>query len=219
MIAIGGTTITKAYLGQTELKNIAIGDKLLLRDKELAGVKNNSNAYINTGMKFTLGYTYTIVVDAASVEPSTNSFIFGARTQSVKGSKLNDNFNMFVPGPKGYITADIWERLSTSKQASSGISTYVLSYNMLIVNGNTVATGLKQTGGEYDICLFAVNTGGSISNPAHVTIYKYTVKDENGNMVLNLLPNENNGIVGFIDTISGVFYASPNGVSFEGVYK
>lgn len=30
MIAIGGTKITKAYLGQTELKNVAIGDELLL---------------------------------------------------------------------------------------------------------------------------------------------------------------------------------------------
>lgn len=30
MIAIGGTKITKAYLGSTELKNIAIGDELLL---------------------------------------------------------------------------------------------------------------------------------------------------------------------------------------------
>ena len=30
MIALGGTTITKAYLGSTELANIAIGDELLL---------------------------------------------------------------------------------------------------------------------------------------------------------------------------------------------
>ena len=30
MIALGGTNIVKAYLGSTELKNIAIGDKLLL---------------------------------------------------------------------------------------------------------------------------------------------------------------------------------------------
>lgn len=33
MIAIGGTKITKAYLGQTELVNVAIGDKLLLSNE------------------------------------------------------------------------------------------------------------------------------------------------------------------------------------------
>lgn len=39
MIAIGGTKITKAYLGQTELKNIAIGDELLLSSEPLPYLK------------------------------------------------------------------------------------------------------------------------------------------------------------------------------------
>ena len=62
MIAIGGTTITKAYLGQTELANIAIGDELLFSEEsilpegyvELKYITNNSSAYIDTGLKTSL---------------------------------------------------------------------------------------------------------------------------------------------------------------------
>ena len=39
MIAIGNTNITKAYLGSTELKNIAIGDELLLSSEPLPYLK------------------------------------------------------------------------------------------------------------------------------------------------------------------------------------
>ena len=39
MIAIGGTNIIKAYLGQTELANIAIGDELLLSSEPLPYLK------------------------------------------------------------------------------------------------------------------------------------------------------------------------------------
>jgi hypothetical protein len=51
MIALGGTTITKAYLGSTELKNVAIGDELLLSGEEQHGNAKRAIVQMITALK------------------------------------------------------------------------------------------------------------------------------------------------------------------------
>lgn len=64
MITIGGTDIVKAFLGSTELKNIAIGDEMLLSseppvplpyDAEVEYLEGTGTQWLDTGIGYTNG--------------------------------------------------------------------------------------------------------------------------------------------------------------------
>ena len=74
MITIGNTNITKAYLGQTELKNIAIGNELLLSsepaplpyDAEVEYLESTGTQWIDTGINADSALFYEIKVQATT---------------------------------------------------------------------------------------------------------------------------------------------------------
>lgn len=78
MIAIGGTNIVKAYLGSTELANIAIGDELLLGSVELpraVAVYNVTSTSSATRLLYSANYTAQFVkmlVDSTPMPVSSN---------------------------------------------------------------------------------------------------------------------------------------------------
>lgn len=81
MIAIGNTKITKAYLGSTELKNVAIGDKLLLSseplpyDARVEYLESSGTQYIKTSIVGQNSYKYTVKF----YSDAGQGMIFGAR--------------------------------------------------------------------------------------------------------------------------------------------
>lgn len=89
MIAIGGTNIVKAYLGQTELANIAIGDELLLSsepaplpyDAEIEFLESTGTQYINTGFT-NVGGCEIEVEYATTANSSGNTVAYGSRTNA-----------------------------------------------------------------------------------------------------------------------------------------
>jgi hypothetical protein len=66
------------------------------------------------------------------------------------------------------------------------------------------------------IRLFASNSGASGNVPGF-EIYYFRLSDALGNIILDLVPDEQNGVPGFTDKVSGNFYAPNNSSAFEAV--
>ena len=80
MIAIKNLNITKIFLGSTELRNIAIGDELLLSsslpyDAEIEYLETDGNAYIDTGLTI----SYNRAIAGKYYAPSADNMIWGSR--------------------------------------------------------------------------------------------------------------------------------------------
>jgi hypothetical protein len=87
MIAIGGTKITKAYLGSIELKNIAIGDELLLSsepsplpyDAEIEFLESTGTQYIQLSLSVSKTSYFEVGGTIIPLHPNNNTYgVFGA---------------------------------------------------------------------------------------------------------------------------------------------
>ena len=185
--------------------------------RTVIAVKNTSTAYINTGVKWTVGYTYTIKVDASNV--ASTFFVMGARSSTVAGQPTNDAFGVLTHGSPLYYKYDCWSRSITNVPPSVGVVVITCTATEISVDGIVKDTGNKTTSGTKDIFLFCMNTNGTASTQIAASIYEFKVEDGNGNVVQHLTPAIVRGVVGFTDQVSGNFYSSPNGVSFEAVYQ
>ena len=95
MIALGGTNIVKAYLGSTELTNIAIGDELLLSSEPLPYLKftalEDETFKFGKAIEYSLdGETWTsLAANTASPTIHTGEYIMWRGTYSPENSAKN----------------------------------------------------------------------------------------------------------------------------------
>lgn len=100
MIALGGTNIVKAHLGQTELKNIAIGDELLLSSGQLYDAEveyietKNSSQFIDTGIYASKNLSFYVDWENQNAGESPYGNAFGDSTSG--GYRVSKSYNGMV---------------------------------------------------------------------------------------------------------------------------
>lgn len=97
MIAIGGTNIVKAFLGSTELANIAIGDELLLSseeplpyDAEVEYLETDGNAYIDTGLRLNQNAIVTMTFSTPTNIRGIAGYRYSAEVENVSVFAMKD---------------------------------------------------------------------------------------------------------------------------------
>lgn len=166
MIAIGGTNIVKAYLGQTELANIAIGDELLLNepaplpyDAEIEFLESTGTQYIDLGAKATLSTTIEVEFYATD---SSAIRVFGAR------SAWNRNaFSLMFASASD-------ARASFNYDNIGNVS--VLTFNIYLNDGNWHIA--KSNGGGH---IQVDNTSKNLSASSFTTPYNVILFGNNNN--------------------------------------
>lgn len=160
MIAIGGTQITKAYLGSTELANIAIGDELLLSreplpyDAEVGYLGFTGTQYINTGIL--ASQSTKIEIDVLWSGSSTQA-LAGARNYTTKNSKAFCMYMLNTPAVQFTFGATAYN--------ATGINTseryvFTLDHRRAYIDGTLVNTFSTSTFSTSDTILVgSVHTG------------------------------------------------------------
>lgn len=226
MIAIGGTKITKAYLGSTELKNIAIGDELLLNseplpyDAEIEWLESVDGAYIDTGISGYSTLKFNIHLIASS---SHTGSLFGSRISANSGlytvfcknqSGATDNGirwgfggqNVYINSKKTMLATgrEVVMRNNPQPRTMTYDETYTISANNVTFNNNQ------------SIHLFGMNNNGTHSNIQSGTtkVLSFTLT-EGGTTLLDFIPVRV-GQVGYMyDKISGNLFGNVGQGSFN----
>lgn len=192
MIAIGNTNITKAYLGQTELANIAIGDKLLLSSEptplpydavEVEYLQSSGTQYINTGLKVNNSYTFDTSIAALNNAATT---YWGCRNSGSYNTRNQQCYLQNNPAAPATSTIHLWtdstEANYRANSWDSGIAPAVGT--MYHFSGITVNTNLAQL--TQPITLFAFNVVGTINKSScRIGLFKAY---SNGTVVMDMIP-------------------------------
>lgn len=216
MIAIGGTTITKAFLGSTELKNIAIGDKLLLSsepaplpyDAEVEYLESTGTQYIDTGILIDGTGTFSFEVKTTLTDRSSSGSIIGTR-ESSSGYTRYKSYNIFNMSTT-QIRADLLGKktvgdMKINTTANTLIIKFDTSTQSLTVNGVNKAASSTNQSCSYPFYLFSVNNGNTANIPQRLEYFKFV---KNGNTIMHLIPVRV-GTVGYMyDKISGTLFGN-----------
>jgi hypothetical protein len=145
MIALGGTKITKAFLGSTELKNIAIGDELLLSseptplpyDAEIEYLESTGTQCIDTGYTPVIGdslYCYFLINGTINNTNLQSLYSAGAGSYQfihliAKSNSVNGAyFKYFASGAAKYLnyypSNGNWYALNVSSSGKAVIGNY-----------------------------------------------------------------------------------------------
>lgn len=196
MIAIGGTNIVKAYLGQTELKNIAIGDELLLSseplpyDAEIEYLEGDGAAYINTEVFGSTNLKAVAAVDVTNIPPTGSSFIFSSRVSyNSKGFGVVFNGTAFANNPSKF-RFDLGSSNKLSGVVSSGQHTIILdapSRLGTIDDVNNYSLSSSAFSNTVNIILFGMNNNGSVTPQQGMRIKSYKLYS-NASLLQDMIP-------------------------------
>lgn len=211
MIAIGGTNIVKAYLGQTELKNIAIGDELLLSsepaplpyDAEVEYLESSGTQYINTGLKVNNSYTFDTSIAALNNAATT---YWGCRNSGSYNTRNQQCYLQNNPATPETSTIHLWtDSTSVAYHGNSWDSGVTPSVGTLYTfNGITVNPNLGQF--TQPITLFAFNVVGTINKSScRIGLFRAY---SNGTVVMDMIPVRV-GTVGYMyDKVSKTLFGN-----------
>ena len=208
MIAIGNTNITKAYLGSTELANIAIGDELLLSepaplpyDAEVEYLESTGTQYINTGITPQTNYFYF----AKFKEVGGSGIVFGSRS-----AMLLKELSIFIDG-----NGNFKSRCGNKEYATSGIDYSEKWLNVRYQWGKVLDVDTNQwiisssntpPFSTYPLFLFGLNNAGKVAF-SKLFIHSFSVK--NGNTPLIDLVSVRVGTTGYMyDKVSKTLFGN-----------
>lgn len=182
MIEIGGTKIAKAYLGSTELANIAIGDELLLSsepaplpyDAEIEYLKSSGTQYINTGI---LPDDTTKVELRGVFKYSAGTTRFGSRAGStslqfdvITGSDNKARID-FGTGNKTYSQWAVGQHIFSTIIIDASTKNAAVEYGGNIVTHTYTTSFPRQS--SYPLTLFAFNNAGNIVLASDMTVSSF----------------------------------------------
>lgn len=196
MITIGGTNITKAYLGQTELANIAIGDELLLSgepaplpyDAEIEYIKSSGTQYINTGI-LPDDTTKVELKGVFKYSPATTRFGSRAGDTSLQFDVITDsNNNVRIDFGTGNKTYSWW---AVGKHIVSAIIIDASTKNAAVEYGGNIATHTYTSSfpsqSSYPLTLFAFNSAGNILLASDMTVSSFRCWKSDA-LVMDMIP-------------------------------
>lgn len=217
MSYFGTTKIGKMFLGTTEIGKAYLGANLVFQKggqpvEMIPYIRGGADgSYIDTGI--TPDNTTKIIVFARNINPG-NGIVFGSR--------IALNNSMFVIGTYGStnvgrIRFDIGNDINYSNDQFanlSGYHKYELYQGVLKVDDVVVGSGTNPSfSNSYNIYLFAMNNGGSLSSPNYpldihsVQIYK------NGTLVRDFVAT-NSPSVGLYDSVSNTLFTNAGNGNF-----
>lgn len=196
MIAIGGTKITKAYLGQAELANVAIGDNLLLSseptplpyDAEVEYLESSGTQYINTG----------ILPDDTTKVELKGEFKYNAATTRF-GSRASASSLQYdvITGSENTIRIDFGSGSSNNTQWAVGkhVVTKItidapIKKATVEYEGTTVSHTYNNTlngQSSYPLTLFAFNNAGNILLASDMTVSSFRCWKSDA-LVIDMIP-------------------------------
>ena len=179
MITIGGTNITKAYLGSTELKNIAIGDKLLLSSGPQVPVpieylESTGTQYIDTGY---CPNAQTVVNFRCSTTMNNK------RVCGVRDSNAKNNFECIAYGGSlGFIFRVQTSSNITFPAQSDTIYDIMMSLTTITVNDTTKTSTRSSLSESFPLVLFAgylADQSTKVSNFSNTKMYSFSISENN----------------------------------------
>lgn len=168
MITIGGTNIVKAYLGSTELTNIAIGDELLLSSEPIEYL-----AFEDQRMWEIIAYTYGDVVDM--------------RGKEIANGTLEGNGNTEVTSDYVYVDARVIPahldaKGETISQRAARVVSYRIELEVVGGSGTDVPWNIdSSTASTSDTVIFQIKetTGFTTSTRPSATTFANVLSDGN----------------------------------------
>lgn len=177
---------------------------------KLEYIESTGSQYVDTGFK--PGSTTRLVADM-EVLTGTTSFLFGSRHNS---SANASSYSFSMPQISG--TSLRSDYGSTEKTISVNPVQRLnidMDKNRTEVNGIVVTTTAQTFRSSYNLCLFAVNTAGTIfATKTTARLYSCQIYD-NGTLVRDYIPVRRvDGTVGLLDQVNFVFCPDAAGVGF-----
>ena len=196
MIALGGTNIVKAFLGQTELANVAIGDELLLSSEEplpegvvkIEYLKSSGTQYTNTG----------ILPDGTTKAELNGVFKYSAGTTRF-GSRAGATSLQFdvITGSDNNIRIDLGTGTIAKSQWTVGqnvVSAIIIDASTkkaaIEYGGNIVThtyTSSFPSQSSYPLTLFAFNNAGNILLASDMTVSSFRCWKSDA-LVMDMIP-------------------------------
>ena len=185
------------------------------------GIKNPSNAYLNTG--YAVNNNNKVSIKFHSSFQSGTSYPASSKDTGMSttngagwwGNTSNGNFYVFHTKTSVYI--------GTLYNASTYecIADYYNGTHLRILNGNSRTDSITKStwSSGYNFCLFSRNQGYNSDKTAGQIIYYFRIYDySTTSYVRYYIPCLNaSGVAGFWDAARGIFQGSSNSTAFEAV--
>lgn len=204
MIALGETNIVKAYLGSTELKNVVIGEHLLLNSAPIINVRiidsiMTSDNYVDTGIVANDRY-YTFV----------GRFIKGTRLSyaswgSFFGNYQNDNtpkYRIMRRSNMEQLSISGWQINNNAVAYTEADVDFTLSFNTVTIKGAKYSFNKSLNNNQN------TTTIKIYFSSAYITTWTHLQTSHNNKVIQDLYPCvDENDLCGFVDIKTGtVFY-------------
>ena len=216
MIALGETNIVKAFLGSTELKNIAIGDELLLSsepaplpyDAEIEYIKSSGTQYINTGI-LPDGTTKVELKGVFKYSSGTTRFGSRANTASLQYNVITSSQDTiridWGTGSSGITQWTVGQYVVNTIIIDASTRKATVEYGGNIVTHTYTSSFLSQS--SYPLTLFAFNSAGNILLASDMTVSSFKCWKSDA-LVMDMIPVRT-GQVGYMyDKISGTLFGN-----------
>jgi hypothetical protein len=168
-------------------------------------------AYIDTGVK--AANTTTFNVSAAAMT-EVNSQILGGRTSSSA-----DRLQVYFYFSNSRLTFYFGNTSYYQNKKPTAAATYSLSNtaqaNVLVANGVSISVGNSTFSSNYNVYLFATNTGGSVTQNSEAVVRIFSAKIySSGVLVRDFIPVRK-GTTGYLlDQVSGQLFGNAGGGEF-----
>lgn len=186
------------------------------------GIKNPSNAYLNTG--YSINNNNKVSIKFHSSLQSGISYPASSKDTGMSttngagwwGNTSNGNFYAFYAKTSAYI--------GTFYDASTYecIADYYKGTHLRILNGNSRTDNMTKStwSSGYNFCLFSRNQGYNSDKTAGQIVYYFHIYDySTTSYVRYYIPCLNDsGVAGYWDAARGVFQGSSNSTAFQPVY-
>lgn len=215
MIKLEGNDIIKIFLGNTELKKVYLGDKVMFPyDVEIEYLESDSSAYIDTKIN---GNNNNLRIE---VHFLYSTFVaYGA----VFGNYVSDSYN----GTRLILHSQTNKALScTNTICTTAGNTFIdcsvnakhyvnADCNRVIIDYTTITVTNKEKGTENngDICLFNRSLTNNIKRDIGLRIYDFKIYDGE-TLVRDLIPVRKGGVGYMYDKVSGQLFGNVGTGSF-----
>lgn len=218
MIAKGGSSASKLYLGSTEVAKMYKGDVLVygsvspIDGYQISKVRMPMYSYLDTG--YYPNNTTRVEFGFTPLSKGRYSTIFIGKNAS-NVSQFSLQYGSTVNNLHAYCGTNISSSVSDKSVDLRPMTHYDISFSdaALVVNGTSYTYGVDQTfSSSNTLC---INTDAMTSGYESESTFDYFKIYDNEILVRDYVPwKRANGTVGMLDRVNDVFYGSATNVAF-----
>lgn len=207
-------TIAKIMKGDTEVLNIMQGDTEVWHnlpyDEEVAWLKSDGTAYINTGIKCTsnIGIEAELYVN---VIDSGNKVLFGARQAvSVNANMLlmSNTSNYGWSWRYGNDTKSENATNTSNRPSGDYYITNRFSRKVIHINDVVLTCADANFSTNYDMLIFVYDNGGTVGTPTDNVLVKYFKMYDGPTLVRDFIPVVKNQVAYLYDKVTKTLFAN-----------